>query len=29
MASWETKPESWEEMLERRAVAVAGCARLR
>lgn len=29
MASWETKPESWEEMLERRVAAVAGCARLR
>lgn len=27
MASWETKPESWEETLERRVVA--GCARLR
>lgn len=26
MASWETKPESWEETLERRVVA--GCARL-
>lgn len=28
MASWEMKPESWDDTLERRVVALVGWARL-